>query len=82
MKPTYTCLRKCPRTHLRFVLGTFLMKLAPGELVGSQVSDRFPLGYLFRNSVFQATVHIYFFFHEDLAIYSSDIYCKSTFSPE
>ena len=30
MKPTYTCLRKCPRTLERFVLGTFLMKLAPG----------------------------------------------------
>ena len=29
MKPTYTCLRKCPRTLSRFVLGTFLMKLAP-----------------------------------------------------
>ena len=29
MKPTYTCLRKCPETLLRFVLGTFLMKLAP-----------------------------------------------------
>ena len=30
MKPTYTCLRKCPGTLIRFVLGTFLMKLAPG----------------------------------------------------
>ena len=29
MKPTYTCLKKCPGTLLRFVLGTFLMKLAP-----------------------------------------------------
>ena len=31
MKPTYTCLRKRPGTLLRFVLGTFLMKLAPGQ---------------------------------------------------
>ena len=30
MKPTYARPRKGPRTHLRFVLGTLLMKLAPG----------------------------------------------------
>ena len=29
MKPTYARPRKCPRTLLRFVLGTLLMKLAP-----------------------------------------------------
>ena len=29
MKPTYARPRKGPRTHLRFVLGTLLMKLAP-----------------------------------------------------
>ena len=31
MKPAYTRPRKGPRTLLRFVLGTLLMKLAPGR---------------------------------------------------
>ena len=32
MKLTYAYPRKCPRTLLRFVLGTLLMKLAPEDL--------------------------------------------------
>ena len=32
MKLTYAYPRKCPTTLLRFVLGTLLMKLAPGYL--------------------------------------------------
>ena len=32
MKLTYAYPRKCPSTLLRFVLGTLLMKLAPGLL--------------------------------------------------
>ena len=33
MKPTYARPRKCPRTLFRFVLGTLLMKLAPGHVL-------------------------------------------------
>ena len=33
MKLTYAYPRKCPTTLLRFVLGTLLMKLAPGVVI-------------------------------------------------
>ena len=34
MKPTYTCLRKCPGTLIRFVLGTFFDETGPSGNLG------------------------------------------------